>query len=140
MRPVKFVPESKPVEALIREMRRERIKMAIVVDEFGGTAGLVTLEDLIEEIVGEIQDDHEIEIPDFEELGEDTCRVAGGAPVWEVNKHFDLELPQDRYDTIGGYVFGQLGRVRSEEHTSELQSRGHLVCRLLLEKNITNNN
>jgi|SRR5690625_131197 len=142
MRPVKFVPESKPVEALIREMRRERIKMAIVVDEFGGTAGLVTLEDLIEEIVGEIQDEHEIEIPDFEELGEDTCRVAGGAPVWEVNKHFDLELPQDRYDTIGGYVFGQLGRVPRAGDEVEVEGgrfrvtamAGRRIDRLIFER------
>lgn len=111
MRPATFVPESKPVEALITEMRRERIKMAIVIDEFGGTAGLVTLEDLIEEIVGEIQDEHEIELPDFEEVGDGECRVAGGAAVWEVNERFDLRLPEDLYDTIGGYVFGQLGRV-----------------------------
>jgi putative hemolysin len=111
MRPAKFVPESKPVEVLIREMRRERLKMAIVVDEFGGTAGLVTLEDLIEEIVGEIQDEHEVELPDFEEIGEGECRVAGGAAVWEVNERFELRLPEDLYDTIGGYIFGQLGRV-----------------------------
>ncbi len=111
MRPAKFIPESKPVEALIREMRRERLKMAIVVDEFGGTAGLVTLEDLIEEIVGEIQDEHEVELPDFEEVAEGECRVAGGAAVWEVNERFELRLPEDLYDTIGGYIFGQLGRV-----------------------------
>jgi len=111
MRPATFVPESKSVESLIREMRRERIKMAIVVDEFGGTAGLVTLEDLIEEIVGEIQDEHELEPPEFEEVGEGECRIAGAAPVWEVNERFDLRLPEDLYDTIGGYIFGQLGRV-----------------------------
>jgi putative hemolysin len=111
MRPAKFVPESKPVEALIREMRRERLKMAIVVDEFGGTAGLVTLEDLIEEIVGEIQDEHEVELPDFEDVDGGECRVAGGAAVWEVNERFELRLPEDLYDTIGGYIFGQLGRV-----------------------------
>lgn len=111
MRPATFVPESKSVESLIREMRRERIKMTIVVDEFGGTAGLVTLEDLIEEIVGEIQDEHEIELPEFEEVGEGECRIAGAAPVWEVNERLDLRIPEDLYDTIGGYIFGQLGRV-----------------------------
>jgi putative hemolysin len=111
MRPAKFVPESKPVEVLIREMRRERIKMAIVVEEFGGTAGLVTLEDLIEEIVGEIQDEHEVELPDFEVVGDGEHRVAGAALVWEVNDRFGLELPDDLYDTIGGYIFGHLGRV-----------------------------
>lgn len=115
MRPAIFVPESKPVEVLIGEMRHgDRIKMAIVVDEFGGTAGLVTLEDLIEEIVGEIQDEHEVEPPDFEEVGDGECRVAGGAALWEVNQRFDLRIPEDLYDTIGGYIFGQLGRVARE--------------------------
>lgn len=111
MRPPKFVPESKPVEDLIREMRRERIKMAIVVDEFGGTAGLITLEDLIEEIVGEIQDEHETELPPFEQISEGEVRVAGHVPVWEVNERFELRLPDDLYDTIGGYIFGELGRI-----------------------------
>ncbi|HLU24562.1 MAG TPA: hemolysin family protein [Longimicrobiales bacterium] len=111
MRPPRFVPESKPVEDLIREMRRERIKMAIVLDEFGGTAGLVTLEDLIEEIVGEIQDEHEIEPPPFEQAKQGEIYIAGNVAVWEVNERFGLDLPEDMYDTIGGFVFGELGRV-----------------------------
>ncbi len=114
MRPARFVPESKPVEDLIREMRDERIKMTIVLDEFGGTAGLVTLEDLIEEIVGEIQDEHEIEPLPFEEEAEGETRISGGVPVEEVNERFGLELPEDLYDTIGGFVFGQLGRIAEE--------------------------
>lgn len=111
MRAPRFVPASKPVEDLIREMRRERIKMSIVLDEFGGTAGLVTLEDLIEEIVGEIQDEHEIEPPPFEQAKHGEVYVAGNVAVWEVNERFELDLPEDLYDTIGGFVFGELGRV-----------------------------
>jgi putative hemolysin len=111
VREPRFVPESKPVEDLIREMRKQRIKMAIVLDEFGGTAGLVTLEDLIEEIVGEIQDEHEIEPLPFEEEAEGETRIGGGVSLDEVNERFDLELPVDEYDTVGGYVFGRLGRV-----------------------------
>ena len=114
MRPARFVPESKPVEDMIREMRDERIKMAIVLDEFGGTAGLVTLEDLIEEIVGEIQDEHEIEPLPFEEEAEGETRISGGVPIEEVNERFGLDLPEDLYDTIGGFVFGQLGRIADE--------------------------
>lgn len=111
VRPATFVPPTKPVEDLISEMRKQRIKMAIVVDEFGGTAGLVTLEDLIEEIVGDIQDEHETEPLPFEERVEGEVHIAGGVPLREVNDRFDLELPEELYDTIGGYVFGRLGRV-----------------------------
>ncbi len=106
-----FVPESKAVEDLIREMRLLRIKMAIVLDEYGGTAGLVTLEDLIEEIVGEIQDEHEQEPLPFEEELEGEVRIAGAVPVSEVNDRFGLSLPDDLYETVGGYVFGTLGRI-----------------------------
>jgi putative hemolysin len=106
-----FVPESKAVEDLIREMRLQRIKMAIVLDEFGGTAGLVTLEDLIEEIVGEIQDEHEQEPLPFEEQLEGEVRMSGAVPVSEVNERFDLRLPEDQYETLGGYLFGMLGRI-----------------------------
>jgi CBS domain containing-hemolysin-like protein len=106
-----FVPEAKRVEDLIREMRHQRIKMAIVLDEFGGTAGLVTLEDLIEEIVGEIQDEHEMEPLPFEDELEGEVRISGSVSVAEVNERFELSLPEDTYETIGGYVFGTLGRI-----------------------------
>jgi len=106
-----FVPESKSVEDLIREMRKLRIKMAIVLDEYGGTAGLVTLEDLIEEIVGEIQDEHELEPLPFEEELEGEIRISGAVPVTEVNERFGFSLPDEIYETVGGYVFGTLGRI-----------------------------
>lgn len=111
MREATFVPESKPVEDLIREMRQLRIKMAIVLDEFGGTAGLVTLEDLIEEIVGEIQDEHEQEPLPFEEHLEGEVRISGTVTVADFNERFDESLPEDQYETVGGFVFGSLGRV-----------------------------
>ncbi|MEX2582360.1 MAG: hemolysin family protein [Gemmatimonadota bacterium] len=111
MRAPTFVPESKPVEDLIREMRQQRIKMAIVLDEYGGTAGLVTLEDLIEEIVGEIQDEHEQDPLPFEGDSEGEIRIGGTVPVSEVNERFGLELPEGAYETLGGFVFGKLGRI-----------------------------
>jgi CBS domain containing-hemolysin-like protein len=113
MRAPQFVPVTKPVEDLIREMRTARIKMAVVLDEFGGTAGIVTLEDLIEEIVGEIQDEHEQEPLDFEH-GPEEVRVEGGVALWEVNERLGLQLPEEMYDTIGGYIFGHLGRIGQE--------------------------
>jgi CBS domain containing-hemolysin-like protein len=112
LRPVHFAPSSKPVEDLIPEMRRGLNKMAIVVDEFGGTAGLVTLEDLIEEIIGEIQDEHEVDEPeDFLPLADSHVRVWGGVAVREVNERLGLELPEELHDTIGGYLFGRLSRI-----------------------------
>ena len=120
MRAPQFVPVTKPVEDLIREMRKARIKMAVVLDEFGGTAGIVTLEDLIEEIVGEIQDEHEQEPLDFEH-GPEEVRIGGSVPVWEVNERLGLQLPEETYDTIGGLIFGHLGRIGQEGDEVEIE-------------------
>ena len=110
-RPIGFAPATKPVEELIREMRAERANMVIVVDEFGGTAGLATLEDLIEEIVGEIQDEHEIDEPvDFEETDEGHTLIRGRTPVRDVEERLGVALGEE-FDTIGGYVFGALEGV-----------------------------
>ena len=107
-RPVRFAPDSKPVEELIREMRDQRTKMTIVLDEFGGTAGLVTLEDLIEEIVGEIQDEHEVDQPrDFQETEDGRTLIRGGTSVKDVEDRLGITLGEE-FDTIGGYVFGAL--------------------------------
>ena len=111
VREATFVPESKPVENLIREMRTQRIKMAVVLDEYGGTAGLVTLEDLIEEIVGEIHDEHEQEELPFEEGAAGETLIGGGVPLHEVNERFRLRLPEERFETLGGFLFGTLGRA-----------------------------
>jgi len=112
VRPAVYAPDSKPVEDLIVEMRGSRAKMVIVLDEYGGTAGLATLEDLIEEIVGEIQDEHEEdEPPDFREVGGGVTRIWGGVTLRDVNERLDLELPEDAFETIGGFVFGSLNRI-----------------------------
>jgi CBS domain containing-hemolysin-like protein len=93
-------------------MRHERVKMVIVVDEFGGTAGLATLEDLLEEIVGEIQDEHEEDEPDdFASLETGATRVHGGVPLREASERLYFEMPEDDYDTVAGFVFGRLNRI-----------------------------
>jgi CBS domain containing-hemolysin-like protein len=106
-----FVPEQKRLSELLREMQEERVHMAIVIDEYGGTAGLVTIEDLIEEIVGEIVDEYDQEEPLVEPVDEDTIRVDAKLPIDEVNELLEVELPHEEWDTVGGLVFGLTGRV-----------------------------
>jgi len=106
-----FVPEQKKVSELLREMQKEHVHMAIVVDEYGGTAGLVTIEDLIEEIVGEIVDEYDREEPLVEPVDADTIRVDAKMPIDEVNELLEVDLPHEEWDTVGGLVFGLTGRV-----------------------------
>ena len=114
LRAAHYVPESKRVAELLREMQTEKFHMAIVVDEYGGTAGLVTMEDLLEEIVGEITDEYDVEEPQMERLPDGTLRVPGRTPIDEVNELLDVDLPQDEWDTVGGLVFNTLGHVPVE--------------------------
>jgi CBS domain containing-hemolysin-like protein len=109
--PPRFVPSSRPVDDLLIEMRSENIKLAIVIDEFGGTAGLVTLDDLLEEIVGAFQDEPDSEYQHFEELDDREVRIQGTVPISEVNERLGLGLPRDPHYTIGGYILGKLGRI-----------------------------
>ena len=110
-RPPLFVPEQKKVAELLREMQQKRVHMAIVVDEYGGTAGLVTIEDLIEEIVGEIVDEYDREEPLVEPIDDNTIRVDAKMPIDEVNELLGVDLPHEEWDTVGGLVFGLTGRV-----------------------------
>jgi CBS domain containing-hemolysin-like protein len=111
IRPATFVPESKSVEALLRDMQTERIHLAIVVDEFGGTAGLVTLEDLVEEIVGEIADEHEEVHDEILEISDGGVLLSGNVGVADVNERYGLDLPEEDYTTVAGYALGRLGRL-----------------------------
>jgi CBS domain containing-hemolysin-like protein len=106
-----FVPEQKKVAELLRDMQQERIHMAIVVDEYGGTAGLVTIEDVIEEIVGEIVDEYDQEEPLVEPIDDRSLRVDAKMLIDEVNELLDVRLPHEEWDTVGGLVFGLTGRV-----------------------------
>jgi putative hemolysin len=121
VRPAVFVPEQKRVAELLREMQQDKFHMAVVIDEYGGTAGLVTLEDLLEEIVGEIVDEYDVEGPKVERLPDGGVRVAGGTPIDEVNELLDVELPDTDWDTVGGLMFNLLGHVPVEGETVEFQ-------------------
>jgi putative hemolysin len=111
VRTAHFVPETKRVSDLMREMQAETFHLAVVVDEYGGTAGLVTLEDLIEELVGEIVDEFDVEEAPVEQLSGGEVRVSARLPVDEVNDLIDADLPLGAWDTVGGLVFDLLGHV-----------------------------
>ncbi|MBX6364686.1 MAG: HlyC/CorC family transporter [Gemmatimonadetes bacterium] len=112
MREPYFIPDTKPVSDLLTELRSRNVHLAIVLDEFGGTEGIVTLEDLLEEIVGDIYDEYDVPEPeDFTETPDGDVLIDGGVAIDEVNARLGLELPEQDFDTIGGLIFGELGRV-----------------------------
>jgi putative hemolysin len=129
VRKAEFVPEGKKVAELMREMQKDKFHMAIVVDEYGGTAGLVTLEDLIEELVGEIVDEFDVEEPSIEALANGAYRVNARMPLDEVNELLGADFPEGDWDTVGGFVFNLLGHVPAEGEAVE-----HDGYRLAAEK------
>jgi putative hemolysin len=124
LHPPYFVPESKRADALLQEFQAKRLQMAIVVDEYGGTAGLVTLEDLLEELVGEIADEYDEPERLIQRVDATTYRVAGKLPIEQLNAATGLKISNEGYDTVGGWVLDLFGRVprRAERtETAELQ-------------------
>ena len=112
LRPAYFVPESKRADLLLKELQTSKIHIAIVVDEYGGTAGLVTVEDLIEEIVGDIQDEYDInEEADYVKVGEDVYLIDAGMNLDDLNDLLDIELTTEDSSTLGGYIYARIGRV-----------------------------
>jgi magnesium and cobalt exporter, CNNM family len=111
LRPAYFVPETKDLGSLLADFRRTKNHLAIVVDEYGGMQGIVTLEDVLEEIVGDIEDEFDLPDESVERVDDTTVRVHGTFPVDDFNEQFQLELPIEDYHTLGGFVFGLLGRA-----------------------------
>ena len=106
-----FVPETKPVARLMREMQSDKYHLAILVDEYGGIAGLVTLEDCLEELVGDIVDEYDTEDDDVVTLSDGTLRIDGGLGISDLNDLLGVDVPDDDWDTVGGFVFGTIGHV-----------------------------
>ena len=113
-RPAHIVPETKDLGALLTEFRRTNQHMAIVIDEYGAMQGIVTLEDLLEEIVGEIEDEYDLPDESVLQLGNGRIRIDGTFPIDDFNEQFQQELPEEDYHTVAGYVFGRLGRAAEE--------------------------
>lgn len=121
MRSAYFVPETKRVPELLREMQASQVHLAIVVDEFGGTAGLVTIEDLLEELVGEIADEYDDEAPMVTSLGEGSYLIDARLGVDELGELIGADLPDEEWDTVGGLILGLAGRVPREGESFELE-------------------
>lgn len=112
-----FVPESKDIDELFKEMQQNKVQMAIVIDEYGGTAGLITMEDIIEELVGNIFDEYDDEEIDVKKIDENTYIVSGLLTSYELKKVFGIEIPEGDYETLSGYLLDRLGRIPDEnEH------------------------
>ncbi|HEV57940.1 MAG TPA: CBS domain-containing protein, partial [Phycisphaerales bacterium] len=121
IRPAYFVPESKPLRALLHEFQNQKLHIAVVLDEYGGTAGIVTIEDILEELVGEIADEYEpMPVESMQRLDEHTIEIDARTYVDDLNDEFDVTLPEDDdYDTVGGFVFSHLGYIPKTGETFE---------------------
>lgn len=139
LRPAYFVPESVQADVLFREMQTQKVHMAIVVDEYGGTSGIVTLEDLLEEIVGNIYDEFDPQAEqDIALVEENTWRVAGGVDLETLNEALNIELPTDEeYDTLGGLIFSQLTSIPKDGATPEMDCFGlHIKVEEIKERRV----
>ncbi|MEC8974259.1 MAG: hemolysin family protein, partial [Actinomycetota bacterium] len=140
MREPFYVPEAKKISQLLREMQSETFHIAIVIDEYGGTAGLVTLEDLIEEVVGEIVDEFDVEPPMIERLEDGNFRVNGRADLDDLEAMLLIDLPTGEWNTVGGLIFNSLGHVPSVGETIEINQhkfhvervQGRRIARVLI--------
>jgi CBS domain containing-hemolysin-like protein len=130
MRPIDHIPETKRIPELLRDMQVSKSHMAIVVDEFGGTAGLVTIEDLLEELVGEIVDEYDDDELLFEKLDDGSWKIDGRLAVHELSEMIDIELPDEEWDTVAGLVLGLAGRVPRERERFDLEGVAFTVRRM----------
>jgi putative hemolysin len=120
-----FVPQTKNIDELFREMQKNKIQMVIVVDEYGQTAGLVAMEDILEEIVGNIQDEYDEEAEHIEEKGEDEYIIEGKTPLKELEERFSIKFDNDDYETINGYLISKLDRIPEEDEDFEINQDGY---------------
>ncbi len=118
-----FVPQTKKINDLFREMQKHKTQMAIILDEYGGTAGLITMEDILEELVGEIYDEYDEEEIEYEKIDETTYILSGNMTIYDVNKLLNAEIPEGDYDTISGFLQDELDRIPKEEENPTIETK-----------------
>lgn len=124
MRDPYFVPESKEIDELFRELQKSKQQMAIVIDEYGGTAGLVTMEDIIEELMGNIFDEYDDDEIDYKKIDENTYLVSGSCTLYDIKRLLDVEIPEGDYETLSGYLLEKLGRIPEEDEKVVIEDQG----------------
>lgn len=123
MREAYFVPENKPINDLFRDLQKNKHQIAIVLDEYGGTAGLITMEDIIEELVGNIFDEYDDIEPEYEQIDENTFRISGSVSIFDLRKILEIEdIPEGDYDTLSGYLIELLGRIPEDDEMPEIET------------------
>ena len=123
LREAYFVSENKPINELFRDLQRNKHQLAIVLDEYGGTAGLVTMEDIVEELVGNIFDEYDEEEKEFEKIDDNTFMISGGVSIHELRKILNVEIPEGEYDTLSGYLIELLGRIPSDDEKPVIETK-----------------
>ena len=126
MRPAVFVPESKKCGDLFNEMTEQKLQMVIIVDEYGGVAGLVTIEDLLESIVGNMQDEYDDEEEEIEQMIDGSFALEGTSDIGELAETLEIDFPEGEYDTIGGFIMSELGRIPSPDENAEVRYGGYI--------------
>ena len=118
-----FVSQTKPINELFRELQKNKNHMAIVVDEYGGTAGIITMEDILEELVGNIYDEYDQIEEEYKKIDDNTYILEGNMPIYDVNKLLDAKIPEGDYDTLSGYLQEELGRIPTDEETPVIETK-----------------
>lgn len=123
MREVFFVSENKKINELFKELQRNKHQIAIVLDEYGGTAGLITMEDIVEEIVGNIFDEYDDVEKDYEKIDDNTFMISGGVTIYDLRKILNVDIPEGEYDTLSGYLIEQLGRIPDDDEMPIIETK-----------------
>ena len=120
---VYFVSQNRLINEVFKELQKNKMQIAIILDEYGGTAGIITMEDILEELVGDIYDEYDNEEKEFEQIDENTYILAGSMPIYDVNKILDAKIPEGDYDTISGYLQEELGRIPEDEEKPIIETK-----------------